>query len=955
MLANNMTTFKSAADQEADVATFVHPETLVYTKNGPKPIKDIRLSDTLSSGAKLSDIMQLPFEGHLVNINGNLVGPHHKLSVLQGSQEAIKHDVAAPKWLPAAAIAEGDYLEFTIPTASETVPLSEDDCWLLGVTVGQGKQSGSDVELPRSAITDTLVRHCEDTKVPYVSAKSGAVTFQSPFNTSLIFRPDGSKSLAPELLHMSNVQLEAFTSGLEEKASLRDSCNATALKGRPTASHDDKFQLETTSLAAQVQFMYLGRGIMTHLDGNGQLARTGEQPQDWFAHGNSLFWKVTQKEQYAYNGPVYDLQIAGGLGEDPDTEPSYMTSGGLHHNGGGKRNGSIAVYVEPWHGDVLEFVALKRNHGDEALRCRDLFLALWINDLFMKRVEADGMWSLMCPNTSPGLSDVYDKDDEHMDFTNLYERYEAEGKFQKQIKARELWDSIIVSQIETGVPYMLYKDAVNRKTNQSNLGTIKSSNLCCEVCQYSSADETSVCNLASVALKAFVKCFEDKPAEFDFHELHKVIKVMTRNLNNVIDLNYYPVETARNSNMKHRPIGLGVQGLADAFMMMRYPFESAEAQALNKDIFETIYHAALEASCEMAAERETEVLEYKQLAAIDDKPKELKRQLTQILKKTKFTQEELTREKCCGSYDSYLWNGGCPLSKGIFQFDMWDVKPSDRWNWTSLLEQIDVHGVRNSLLVAPMPTASTSQILGNFECFEAPTSNIFTRRTLAGEFIVANKYMLRDLIDRGLWTESIRARVIAAGGSIQDIEEIPDDIKALYKTMWEVKMRTVIDMARDRGAFVDQSQSMNLYMANPTLKNMTSMHFYAWKAALKTGCYYIRTRAKARPQQFTVDPLLLAKQDKPETSLPTAEEVLACSLENKRLVRCVQDETHIRVLNFVIRSSNGHRLNLVDCGAPGRRWQCIWPSSRWNQNFGWESSQGHEIVAEAQGITWWPH
>ena len=824
----------------------------------------MKLSDTLSSGAKLADIMQLQFDGSLININGNLVGPGHKLSVLQGSQQALKHGVVAPKWLPASAIAPGDYLEFSTAVASETIPLSSEECWLVGVITGQGQTAGTRVRIPYSKFTDRLIKRLEDAAIPYVSSKSAAVLFESPLNLSLIFKPDGSKSLAPEILHMTAEQSKAFTSGLEDSVS--------ALESEIT-------QLDSASLAVQVQFIYLQTLELTKVDEKGQLAKV--ETDDWFSHGNSLFQKVIQKEEYAYSGPVYDLQIAGGLGEEPDTQPSYMTSGGLHHNGGGKRNGSIAVYLEPWHADVMEFVALKRNHGDEALRCRDLFLALWINDLFMKRVEADGIWSLMCPNTSPGLSDVFDKDEDHMDFTNLYERYESEGKFMKQIKARELWDAIIVSQIETGVPYMLYKDSVNRKTNQSNLGTIKSSNLCAEIVQFSSETETSVCNLASVALKAFIKHFEDKPAKYDFEELHKIIKVMTRNLNNVIDINYYPVETARNSNMKHRPIGLGVQGLADAFMLMRYPFESAEAQALNKDIFETIYHAALEASCEMAAERETEILEYKQLAAIDDKPKELKRQLTQILKKTKFTQEELSRERCCGSYDSYLWNGGCPLSKGIFQFDMWDVKPSNRWNWTTLSEQIDAHGVRNSLLVAPMPTASTSQILGNYESFEAATSNIFTRRTLAGEFVVANKYMLRDLIDRGLWTESIRARVIAAGGSIQDIDEIPDDIKALYKTMWEVKMRTVIDMARDRGAFVDQSQSMNLYMANPTLKNMTSMHFYAWKAGLKCGMYYARTRAKARPQQFTVDPLMLAKQSKVEAVQATAEEVLACSLENK--------------------------------------------------------------------------
>ncbi len=464
--------------------------------------------------------------------------------------------------------------------------------------------------------------------------------------------------------------------------------------------------------------------------------------------------------------------------------------------GGGKRKGAFAIYLEPWHADVFEFLDLRKNHGKEEIRARDLFYALWVPDLFMKRVEENGNWSLFCPNEAPGLSDSYGEV-----FEKLYEEYEAKGKARKTVKAQDLWFAILDAQIETGNPYLLYKDAANRKSNQQNLGTIKSSNLCTEIIQYTSPDEVAVCNLASIALPRFVI-----NGQFDQQKLYEVTYEITKNLNKIIDNNYYPIEEARNSNLKHRPIGLGVQGLADVFILLRLPFESDLAKLLNKNIFETIYFAAMSASKDLA--------------------------------------------KAHGAYDTFK---GSPLSKGLFQFDLWGVQPSNRWDWETLRAEVMEHGVRNSLLVAPMPTASTSQILGNNECFEPYTSNIYTRRVLSGEFIIVNKHLLKDLIQLGLWNNNMKNQIIAANGSIQNIPEIPAKIKELYKTVWEIKQRNLIDMAADRGAYICQSQSLNLFVDTPTNGKLTSMHFYAWKKGLKTGMYYLRTQAASQAVQFTVE------------------------------------------------------------------------------------------------------
>jgi ribonucleoside-diphosphate reductase alpha subunit len=465
--------------------------------------------------------------------------------------------------------------------------------------------------------------------------------------------------------------------------------------------------------------------------------------------------------------------------------------------GGGKRNGSFAIYLEPWHGDIENFLDLRKNHGDEELRARDLFYALWIPDLFMEKVEKNEEWYLMCPNVSKGLADVYGDE-----FKELYNKYISEGKFIKKVGARELWFKILDSQMETGTPYMLYKDACNKKSNQKNLGVIKSSNLCCEIVEYSDPNETAVCNLASISLSSMVK---DKT--FDFDKLHRVTKQLTINLNKLIDVNYYPTEKTNVSNVKHRPIGIGVQGLADAFALMDMPFESKEAKELNMKIFETIYHGTLEQSMELS--------------------------------------------KVEGAYSSF---SGSPLSEGKFQFDLWNTTATSRYDWQTLRENIMKYGVRNSLCVAPMPTASTSQILGNNECFEPFTSNVYTRRTLAGEFMVVNRYLMKELIDMGIWNLKIKDKIIEHKGSVQHIEEIPDNIKQKYKIVWEIPMKNIIDMAKDRGRYICQSQSMNLWIEEPNYKILTAMHLYSWKAGLKTGMYYLRRKAKHQAQQFTIIP-----------------------------------------------------------------------------------------------------
>ena len=508
--------------------------------------------------------------------------------------------------------------------------------------------------------------------------------------------------------------------------------------------------------------------------------------------------------------------------------------------GGGKRKGSFAIYLEPWHADIFDFLDLKKNHGKEENRARDLFYAMWIPDLFMERVKADGEWTLMCPNECPGLADVHSAE-----FETLYHKYESEGKGRKTIKAQDLWFKILESQIETGTPYMLYKDAANSKSPQQNLGTIKSSNLCTEIMEYTAKDEVAVCNLASLALPKYVV-----NGKFDHEKLFEVTYQATLNLNRIIENNFYPVPEAEKSNMRHRPIGLGVQGLADALILMRHPFDSPQAKELNRDIFETMYYASMTASKDLA---------------IKD-----------------------------GAYETFE---GSPTSRGEFQFDLWGVKPSDRWEWDVLKEQVKKHGVRNSLLMAPMPTASTAQILGNNEAFEPYTSNIYTRRTLSGEFVVVNKHLLRDLVNLGIWNDSLKNKLIAGNGSVQNINEIPDNLKELYKTSWEISQKVIIDMAADRGAFIDQSQSLNIFMENANFAKLTSMHFYGWEKGLKTGMYYLRTKAARDAIKFTVDksqleePVPIAKTKAKSEAKP--EEKAETTMSGDEYIKWLQEQRAI--------------------------------------------------------------
>lgn len=616
------------------------------------------------------------------------------------------------------------------------------------------------------------------------------------------------------------------------------------------------------AVAERPQHMLMRVAVGIHKDDIESVIETyNYMSEGWFTHAtptlfnsgtpkpqmSSCFLLTTKEDSIA---GIYDTlkncaqisQSAGGIGlsiHDIRAKGTYIkgtngTSNGIVpmlrvfndtaryvDQGGGKRKGSFAIYIEPWHADIFDFLDLKKNTGAEDRRARDLFYAMWTPDLFMKRVEENGEWTLMCPHECPGLSDTYGKE-----FEELYTKYEAEGKGRKTIKAQDLWFKILESQIETGTPYMLYKDAANGKSNQKNLGTIKSSNLCTEIMEYTAPDEVAVCNLASVALPKFVK-----DGQFDHDKLFEVSYRVAKNLDKVIDENFYPIPEARNSNMRHRPIGIGVQGLADAFILMRFPFDSPEAKQLNKEIFETIYYAAVTASKDLAIEN--------------------------------------------GPYES--WKGS-PISEGIFQFDMWNVTPTERWEWDVLREEVKKHGVRNSLLLAPMPTASTAQILGNNECFEPYTSNIYTRRVLSGEFIIVNKHLLRDLVKLGLWNDSLKNKLMAANGSVQNIDEIPDNIKELYKTAWEISQKVIIDMSADRGAYIDQSQSLNLFMENANFAKMTSMHFYGWKAGLKTGMYYLRTKAATDAIKFTIDKSAMAAPVAKTEEERQAE--IACSLDD---------------------------------------------------------------------------
>jgi ribonucleotide reductase alpha subunit len=859
----------------------VHPETIIYTTQGPIQIQNCSFGETSIFNLKgetevIENVLEHPYEGEIYNIEtmhciDNLkITPEHPIFVLRNQKKGTNYDVILNRlnknisefeWVEAKSLTDEDMIVYRIPEYQKDYNnISEDDCYMYGILLGDGCMNNDDqngyISLHthnKKHIIDFCTQYFESKYVEYKISENENTTrirwnksINMPFRYSDIYDNNKEKHIHYKWLNLPIDKSKYILKGLIDT----DGCIHKELV----------FDNTSRNLIESVRFFALKMGILTsgyirdrigesHETERGvitnkkisyclRLPKTKEMCEllgldyddsqffKFFRYNNYLMSRIKNITVENYSGTLYDLQMK--------EEHNYMLHNGLVHNGGGKRNGSFAIYLEPWHPDIFDFLELRKNHGDEELKARDLFYALWISDLFMERVkEKNGKWSFFCPHECPGLSDVYGDD-----FKTLYEKYESEGKAKKTIEARELWFAILDAQMETGTPYLVYKDSCNKKSNQKNLGTIKSSNLCSEIIEYSDDKETAVCNLASIGLPTFV---DEVTKKFDYEKLHSVTKVVTNNLNRVIDINYYPTEKTRRSNLLHRPIGIGVQGLADTFILMDIPFHSEEAKEVNKLIFETIYHASLEKSNELAIERKNAI-------KITNDFKPLMYYETEF---TNGTKHGLLPEHR-GAYQSFE---GSPASKGILQFDMWNVKPTpDRYDWDILKQSIVDHGMRNSLLVAPMPTASTSQILGFNECFEPLTSNLYSRRTLAGEFVVTNKYLMKELIGLGLWNEQVKNNIVANRGSIQQLTILPEHIRNKYKIVWEIPMRHVIDMAADRGAFICQSQSLNLWMEDPVYNKLTSMHFYSWEKGLKTGIYYLRRKAKHQAQQFTIEP-----------------------------------------------------------------------------------------------------
>ena len=861
----------------------VHPETIIYTDKGPIQIQHCSIGETKIFNLKgecevIENVLEHPYEGEIYNIEtmhciDNLkITSEHPIFVLRNQKKGINYNtienrlnknIISFEWIESKELTIDDMLVYKIPTYNIDINyLTEDDCYMYGIILGDGSMYNTDQNgyislhtTNKKHILDFCIKYFESKYIQYRIETNENTTrirwnknINMPFRYNDIYDINKNKYIQSKWLNLPIDKSKFILKGLLDT----DGCIDKELV----------FDNTSRNLIENVRFICLKMGLLTsgyirdrvgesHETKNGtitnkkisyclRIPKTNEicelmsipydnkQFYKFFKYSNYLLTRVKNISKEEYNGTLYDLQMKN--------EHNYMIHNGIIHNGGGKRNGSFAIYLEPWHADIEDFLEMKKNHGDEELKARDLFYALWISDLFMERVKNNGKWSLMCPHECPGLSDVYGEK-----FVELYEQYESEGKIRKSVNARDLWFKILDAQMETGTPYLLYKDACNSKSNQKNLGTIKSSNLCTEILEYSDDKETAVCNLASIALPTFVN---QLTKEFDYNKLHDVTKVVTNNLNKVIDINYYPTKKTKRSNMKHRPIGIGVQGLADTFVLMDIPFYSEEAKQINKLIFETIYHAALERSNELAIHRKKIILEkahvrYNLLDLFNEWEYE------------SFIKNKDLKNSIIGSYSSF---DGSPASEGILQFDLWSTSPSDRYDWASLKESIKTNGLRNSLLVAPMPTASTSQILGFNECFEPFTSNLYSRRTLAGEFVVVNKYLMKELIDLGYWNEQIKNNIIANKGSVQQLTMLSEHIRNKYKIVWEIPMKHVIDMAADRGAFICQSQSLNLWIEDPTYNTLTSMHFYSWKKGLKTGIYYLRRKAKHQAQQFTIEP-----------------------------------------------------------------------------------------------------
>jgi ribonucleoside-diphosphate reductase alpha subunit len=833
----------------------VVPETYIYTTQGPIEIQNCSYGETqvfnLTGGVEtIENVLEHAYEGQIYSIEtmhsiDNLrITPEHPVYALVGQSRGLNYSVIENRlnkniskfeWIDAKDLTNDDMLVYKIPNYSADIDaITADDCYMYGVILGDGCMSNADQNgyislhsTNKKHILDFAIKYFENKCIEYRIDTNENITrirwnknINMPFRYSDVYDSNKTKRVHHKWLNLPVEKSKYILKGLIDT----DGCNNNELT----------FDSTSRNLIESVRFICLKLGILTsgyvrdrvgesHTSSAGSLIINKKiayclripktqticdlinieydetQFFKFFRFNDFLLTRIKNINVENYSGTLYDLQMK--------TEHDYMIHNCIVHNGGGKRNGSFAIYIEPWHADIEKFLEMRKNHGDEELKARDLFYALWIPDLFMNRVKNNESWTLMCPDECPGLSDVYGKE-----FETLYCKYEVEGKGRVSVKARELWFKVLDAQMETGTPYLCYKDSANKKSNQKNVGIIKSSNLCSEVMEVSTSEETAVCNLASIGLPTFVE-----NGVFNYDKLQEVAGVITHNLNKVIDVNYYPTEKTRVSNLKHRPIGIGVQGLADVFMLLDIAFHSDDAKEVNKRIFETIYYGALHASAD--------------LAAMD------------------------------GPYETYA---GSPASQGELQYDMWNITPSNHLNWSSLKAKIATTGLRNSLLLAPMPTASTSQILGFNECFEPFTSNIYSRRTLAGEFVLTNRYLIKELIDMGLWNTELKNNIIANNGSIQHIENIPDAVKLKYRTVWEIPMRHIIDMAADRGAFICQSQSLNLWQEDPNYNSLTSMHFYAWLKGLKTGMYYLRRRGKHKAQQFTIEP-------------KKAEECIACS------------------------------------------------------------------------------
>jgi ribonucleotide reductase alpha subunit len=869
----------------------VVPETKIYTTKGVIDIQDCEVGETEIFNVNgeeevIKDVLEHDYDGELLTIKTlhsifplNIT-PMHPVYAIQNQTKGLNYQVIKNRlskniteceWVEAKDLDCNSMIGFSIPSYKKDVDtISEDDCYVYGLILGDGYISNNTDTSGYLSLHSESKKHVIEYMKIYLEKNNVDYHVNEVENTTRIrwnkcihlphrrqdiYNSNNEKRISSKWLNLPLYKVRQIVKGLlHTDGCIRneivfDSTSLNLIEGLRylclrmgllTSGYvrdrvGEKHETKTGRVIENKKISYVLRipkvkEICDLLD----IVHDDKQFVKFFSYNNMLFTRVQEIETSSYKGVLYDLQM--------EKEHNYMIHNGLVHNGGGKRNGSFAIYLEPWHADIEIFLQMRKNHGDEELKARDLFYALWTPDLFMERVKADGKWTLMCPDECPGLSDVYGDE-----FKELYEKYENEERGKKTVNARDLWFQVLDAQMETGTPYLLYKDASNKKSNQQNLGTIKSSNLCSEIVEYSDETETAVCNLASISLTIFVKKDEEEKPYFDFEELHKIAKIVAYNLNQIIDVNFYPTEKTEKSNMRHRPIGIGVQGLADAFFKMNLAFTSDEAQQLNKDIFETIYHASVETSNEIAISRYNIVNEKRYKKTVVDTSvyeifNDFEKEMWSLMDEKKTT---------IGSYSTFE---GSPMSKGVFQFDMWNVTPSNRYDWEELKTSVMTYGIRNSLLMAPMPTASTSQILGNNECIEPITSNIYSRRTMAGEFILANKYLMKDLMDLELWNEKIKNNIIANNGSIQQLEMVPEDIREKYKTVWELPMRKLIDMAADRGAYICQSQSLNLWLEDPNYNNLTSMHFYSWSKGLKTGIYYLRRRARHQAQQFTIEP-----------------------------------------------------------------------------------------------------